>query len=220
MNTPTIISNMEALTDWTQPGNVGDSGGGSPKLPGIGLWSSGSPAVVSWKPAYAYNNAYFLRTARAAGAANAMTYFEYRLRFMFPTAADIAAHQAFEFELQQNVGSRIYNMAWQRRPKDYWYSFNYNTSTWESSGIASGQLNPGQWVDVSANFLRGGDSTLTHLALRVDGTTTPVNVTREATAKAESNYLNAALQLDGNASAAPYECMVLDMGITMLATAP
>lgn len=216
MNTPTILSNMEALTDWTQPGTVGNTGGGSTAGPIQGGMTQGSPAVAFLKPTGPYQNQYNVRSV--PGSWDAMTYFEYRLRFMFPTAQDIAAHQAFEFELQQNVGGHIYNMAWQRRPKDFWYSFNYSTSSWESSGIPVGQLIPGQWIDVAASFLRGGDATLTHLALRVDGLTTQVNITREATARVESDYLNAAFQLDGNSITAPYEMMLLNMGITMLAT--
>lgn len=208
----TTIANMESLADWTQPGTVGNDGGGSITGPKQGGFTPGSPAVAFLKPTGPYQNQY---NVRSVGAANAMTYFEYRLRFMFPTAQDIAACQAIEFELQQNIGSHIYNMAWQRRP-DEWYSFNYNSTIWAASGIASGQLIPGQWVDVKANFIRGGDCTLTHLGLRVDGKHNLVNVTREATAKVESDYLNAAFQLDGNAIAAPYEMMLLDMGITML----
>lgn len=215
----TTITSMEKMMDWRQPGTVGNIGGGSTTGPVQGGITPGSPAVAFLKPTSAYQNQYNVRSTGAAGYANAMTMFLYRLRFMFPTAADIGAHQAFEFELQQNVGSHIYNMAWQRRPKDCWYSFNYTASAWESSGISVGQLNPGQWIDVAASFLRGGDATLTHLALRVDGVTNLVNVTREATAKVEGDYLNAAFQLDGNAIAAPYEMMLLDMGITMLPTA-
>lgn len=216
---PTLISNMEALKDWTQPGTVGNTGGGSIAGPKQGGLTPGSPAVAFLKPTGPYQNQYNVRTVGAPGSANAMTMFRYRLRFMFPTAADIAAHQAFEFELQQNVGSRIYNMAWQRRPNDEWYSFNYGSTSWEASGIAVGQLIPGQWIDVEAAFLRGLDETMTHLTLGVDGVSNMVNVTREATARTESDYLNAAFQLDGNSIAAPYEMMLQSVGISMLASA-
>lgn len=212
----TTIANMEALTDWQQPGTVGNDGGGSPTEPSGYSMASGSPAVFTAKPPKPYKDGYFYRTV--PGSWNAMTYFEYRMRFMLPTSQDIAGCQAVEFELQQNVGSHIYNMAWEMDLKKtgMWCLFNYNMSQWEPTLIPVPKLIPGQWVDVKANFIRGGDCTLTHLTLRVDGVSTPVNVTREATAKVESDYLNAAFQLDGNSISAPYEMMLLDMGITML----
>lgn len=210
-----IIDNLEQLSDWVQPDNAGDSGGPSSKPSGKFTMTPAMPCIFNAAGAYPYNNGYFYRNI--AGSWDSTTYFVYRLRFMLPTIADLAACQAIEFELQQNVGSRIYNMAWQADIKGsgYWRTFNYSKSIWEPTAI-SVFIAAGEWTVVEATFLRGGDATLTHLTLSLNGKLTPINITREATAKVESDYFHAAFQLDSGSPAIPYKLILGAMSVELL----
>ena len=142
------------------------------------------------------------------------SYFVYRLGFVFPTAADLAACQAVEFELQQNVGNRVYNMAWQAdiRGSGLWRTFDYTRSVWVPTAI-NVAFAAGEWVDVAATFLRGADDTLTHLTLRLNGKTTALNVKRISTPKVEPYYVHAAFQLDTENPALPYKIEVRGMSL-------
>lgn len=228
---PTVISNMQALTDWLQPGNVGDTGGGDPAKPaGQFIMHPGKPASLPGTPAgpasfmadgaAVYNNGYWYRVVPGDWAT--ATYFEYSLTTVFPTAQDLAACQAFEFELQQSLAGRIYNMAWQfdLRGSKLARTFDYNKTAWVGTGVPVTALNlaPGASNAVRARFLRQA-GLLTHLSITLNGVEYPVNVTRPGTARAsEPEYLHAAFQLDSASPAMPYLVQVSGMGLRVLAT--
>lgn len=219
MSNPTIISNLEESASWIQPGSVG----GNPPPPGetngTFVMTPAVPCTFSAKGNYPWNNGYFY--INLPGAWDAMTFFDYRLQFMLPTAADFAACQAVEFELQQVTEGAIFNMAWQADLKGSgkWRTFNYTTSTWEATAIPA-IVKPGQWVSVIARYLRA-PSTLTHLTLSLNGIESIVNITRSATLFTGSDYVHAAFQLDTLGSNPPpsYQCQVREISVTMQATA-
>jgi len=215
----TTVNSIEQQPGWIQPGNVGDTGGGSSAAPtGTFLLTTGS--VFSAKGAAPYNNGYFYKVI--AGNFAASTLYTYGLDFMFPTAADLAASQGIEFEIQLNIGSKIYNMAWQADflGSKLWRTFDYNLSDWEPTSIAIVPPVPGVFTSVQGKFLCDGAGNTTHLTFTVDGVEYPVNVTRPATAKVESNYLHAAFQLDSNGLTppTPYSCHVQNITLTATPT--
>lgn len=210
-----IISNLEQLSNWQQPGNVGNSGGGSTQPHGTFLMTPAVPGQFSAKPASPYDNGYnYIDLTPDFSPGFTPSYFAYKLQFMFPTAADLAACQANEFELQQNFNNHVFNMAWSPFG-GLWHSFDYNVSKWIPTTIPA-VLTPGQWVKVRADFLRGADNTLTHLTLRVNGKTNAVNIKRPATPKVEPGYIHAAFQLDTESPALPYRVEVRGMSVEML----
>lgn len=221
-HTPVVLNNFQEQTDWIQPGNVGDDKGGNPGMPnGNFTVSYGNPALFSADPAFAYNNGYFYRDIK--GSWNNMTYFAYRMQIMFPTSEDLASSQAIEFELQQNVGGKIYNMAYQFDFKGSRLvrTFDYTTSRWIATAIpvTALKLTPGVWNSIEATFERDPDaSTMTHIAIVINGVTYPVNVTRPATPRVEKDYVHAAFQLDSSSPARPYAVLVKDMGVSMMPT--
>lgn len=228
-NTATTLVGLELQTDWIQPGNVGDTGGGSTILNGTFLMTPATleipaaaavpaaPAIFSAQGNYPYNNGYWYCVI--PGAWDAMTYFRYQLQFMLPTAADLAASEAVEFELQQNVGSHIYNMAWQAdiAGTKVWRTFDYNLSEWVPTSIPV-SIVPGQWNVIEAVYLRGADGSLTHISLSINGVIYPVNITKTATPKVESDYVHCAFQLDSGSPAVPYTCHVQGVNVAMMPT--
>jgi len=215
----TTLTSLETQPGWLQAGNSGDSGGGSSKPNGTFTIVPGD-TVFSAKGNYPYNNGYWYLPI--TGNFDADTLFSYSLQFMLPTAADLSACQAVEFELQQNVGGNIYNMAWQADIKGsgLWRTFNYTTSAWEATTIPV-KLIAGEWTAITATFLRSASGTLTHVDFTLNGVTTPINVTRAATPMVQSDYLHAAFQLDSNGMTppTPYICHVKGMTVTATPTA-
>ena len=228
-NTATTLAGFEQQSDWIQAGNTGDTGGGSAKPNGTFRMKPSTveipataavpaaPAMFSAEGKYPYNNGYWYRVI--PGAWNAMTYFCYQVQFMLPTAADLQACQAVEFELQQNVGGHIYNMAWQADIKGCgaWRTFDYNTSQWIQTSIPA-SLTAGEWMAVEAVYLRGADCTLTHVSLSVDGVVHPVNIRKAGTPKVESDYVHCAFQLDSGSTPVPYVCHVQGVNVVMMPT--
>lgn len=228
-NTATTLVGLEQQTDWIQPSNTGDTGGGSTKPNGTFIMTPAtleipavaaipaSSATFSAQGNYPYNNGYWYRVI--PGAWDAMTYFCYQLQFMLPTDADLAASQAVEFELQQNIGSHIYNMAWQAdiAGTKLWRTFDYNVSQWIATAIPV-SITPGEWNVIEAVYLRGTDSTLTHVSLTINGVHYPVNITKAATPKVESDYVHCAFQLDSGSPAVPYTCKVQGVSVVMMPT--
>lgn len=218
MRIETLINEMESATDWIQPGNVGDTGGGSSKPNGAFAFRPACVAQFSAQGAYPYNNGFFYRKL---GAFNHATEFEYAFEVMFPTAADLAASQAIEFELQQNVESRIYNMAWQANfaASKMWRTFDYGGSAWVASsvGIDDTTFIAGVWTRILAKFRRGADLTMTHVSLAVNDRVTPVNFMCASTPRVESDYVHCAFQMDsnGDATPTPYNVAIRNMRVRL-----
>lgn len=228
-NSAITLAGFEHQGDRVQAGNTGDTGGGSSKVNGTFVMKPATfdipataavpaaPAMFTAEGKYPYNNGYWYRAI--PGEWNAMTYFCYQLQFMLPTAADLEACQAVEFELQQNVGGQIYNMAWQADIKGSgaWRTFDYNTSKWVMTSIPVG-ITAGEWTAIEAVYLRGSDCTLTHVSLSLNGVEYPVNIRKAATPKVESDYVHCAFQLDSGSTPVPYVCHVQGVNVVMMPT--
>ena len=214
------VSQLNSLPGWIQPGSTGNAGGGSPSTPsGLFQMTPGNPATFSIAASIPYAGAYWYYNI--PGAWNSATYFEDQMRITFPSLADFHASQAIEFELQQNVGSTIYNMAFQfdfagsHRVR----TFDYNKSAWVPTSIPTSAFNPTGTNNITVMFLRDASTrTLTTLGLSINGGWYPVNVTRKGTPRVESDYVHCAFQLDANYAKTPYSVNVDQMSVTMMQT--
>lgn len=200
------LSNLDADAGWEQPGNVGNDNAVGPSTATTMTASHGALFTIKGNGPYA--NAYWLKRCGSFEA----TEFEYALNVMFPTAADIKACQALEFEMQQSVGGKLFNMAWQLdfvtktcRP------FNYAATAWEVSGIPLPLFEPGKFVSLVSTFSRQ-DSVGIHKALSINGYCYPVNLSHPLTEKASGDYFNVALQMDTNSNGDAYSvCAKMDV---------
>lgn len=203
-------------TGWKQPSNVGDSGGPDPsKTPGVFAMTPGETATFSAHPAYPYNNGYWYMKWRAAQTVSS---FLYDFWVQFPAAADLAACQALEFELQQSAGNYVYNMAWQVHPSAAtpWRYFDKVKRQWIASATPNDPTvwQNAQWVRLAATYTRNSDQTVTHVALCVNGQWLPVGVTQPAQPVTGPDYLAVAFQLDTVKAMTPYKVAVQRMRVT------
>jgi hypothetical protein len=220
---PTVLfatGDLNLSTRWLQPGTVGNSGGGDPNATKRGTFTPGSPATFHLQPINPFDNAYWYM--KFASLPSAM-YFVHKMRVRLPNPTARAASQAIEWEVQKSLNGKIYNMAWQAEfSGSKWRSFHKIWSGtawvghWEDSGITFDPTiwDGAAWVDLESTFLLT-PTTITHIALKINGTTHTVNITRTAVDKLESNYLATAFQLDGNSTPTPYDAEVDDLSVSM-----
>jgi hypothetical protein len=201
------FSNLERLSLWTQAGTSGNSGGGDPNAPPIGVMTPGAPATFKTQTSIPYNNPYwYLKLAKIVPTIMSTTKFAQSLQWRFMSQADLDVCQAVEFEIQQHIGLEIYNMAWQMplKEKFSWCAFNYETKKFEPLPtpipVDMSLIAPGKWISIVAEHVRDPKAkTITHTALTINGHRIPVNLTRAAsisTVSAQST--NVGFQLDTN----------------------
>jgi len=191
-------SPSEGLSGWNQPGNVGNTGGASPKPHGTSTWTPG--AIVTARPVIPYDNFYFVKDLPVPAVAPT--------RFVSirqHSIANLAGWQALEFEHELHWSSFVYNMAWQfdQANKRVGY-FNYNISDWEYTKIPMPVLS--NLVTVAEFAIDTAARTCTHVALTICGaqyTRYPVNITQPATPKQTPNKLTIAEQMDPNGVPVP-----------------
>ena len=216
----TTVSQLQAISGWVQPGSTGNTGGGSPTAPsGLFQMTPGYPATFSIAASVPYAGAYWYYNI--PGAWNSATYFEEQMRITFPSLADFNASQAIEFEMQQNVGSTIYNMAFQFdfAGSHLVRTFDYNKSVWVPTNIPTSAFNPTGTNVIAVLFLRDAPSlTMTSVGMAINGAWYPVNATRKGTPRVESDYVHCAFQLDANYAKTPYSVNVDNMSVTMMQT--
>lgn len=223
MTTPLSISNMETMTDWIQPGNVGDDNGGGAGAPTAScVITPGKTLITKLVPQAPYADLYVYRQIEPGTDLSAYNLFQYSRQIMFPTQADIDACQAFEFELQKVDNGYLYNMAYQ---VDFvgakaLTTFDYNSSTWQPTYFAvdKSTLSPGVWYSLEALFrIDQTAHTTTHLGITIQDQMVPINITRPATPTTESNYIHAAYQLDADSAAQTYTIVQQDIDLIMIA---
>lgn len=192
------LPDLDADLGWEQPGNVGNDNATGPLTTTTMTPSRGALFTIKGDGPYA--NAYWLKRCGAISA----TEFRYALDVMFPAASDIAACQALEFEMQQSVGGKMFNMAWQLdfhsktcRP------FNYAASAWEPSSIPVPFFTPGAVVSLVSTFSRK-DGAGVHKNLFVNGYSYPVDISHPLVPKTDGDYFNVAFQMDTNANGDAY----------------
>jgi hypothetical protein len=192
---------------WVQPGNVGNSGGGSPAPHGTYILTPGDPMVVRVSPAEAFDNFYFFDRV---GQFPNLTKFNWSGSFSFPTASDLAACQALEWQWQQCVNGAVWNGAWQislkpSPPVLRYYEFNRDVWTAFAPFDAS-LLAPGKVLSVMSEH--SIDPTHeTHIAITLNGVRIPVSFTQANTPNKyppSAVSLDVAFQLDANSKGTPY----------------
>lgn len=216
------FANLETRTDWIQPGNVGNTGGGSSAPHGafqmIPAAAVGSPATFTAQGAIPYDNGYWYAVLDNVGRFSAATRFRYDLAVQAGWA-DLAAMQALEFELQLTVAGLVHNMAWQAdSASKLWRTFNYSTKQWEPTGIVfDSSLTAGKFCPISAEFVINPDKSVTHASLVINGVANALAITHVSVQSdpATANYLHAAFQLDSNGKTppTPYSIQVQGMNV-------
>lgn len=196
---------QESQVGWFQPGNVGNSGGGSAKAHGTSTWIPG--ALVTTKPVIPYDNFYFVLDLPVPETAPS--------RFVSVrqhSINNLNGWQALEFEHHFQWNGKIYNMAWQfdiadKAVRYFHYTGDPKTEDWVSTKIPLPSLTDLVTVaEFSIDTLTG---TVTHVALTINGKLYPVNVTQQATAKPGiPNKLTIAEQMDSTAKPVPFSMTI------------
>jgi hypothetical protein len=205
-NKTQTFSQIQTLTNWVQPGNVGDSGGGSGKHQRHVHPDSREPCNVLRQRRVSVQQRLLVHHSRKVlDWANKWTF---HLEIQFPTLYDFTSSQAIEFELQQDVGGYIFNMAWQANfvgASKTWKTFDYTNKVFESTGIPVNfsLFNTQQYCRMEAVYTRTANTT-THVSLKVNDILYQINKTRPAFARVLSPHTNAAFQLDSNHVPLPY----------------
>jgi hypothetical protein len=119
-----------------QPGNVGNSGGGSTKPHGTYAISR-DPQKLSVVPVGQYDNFYFLKrlsTVIPASKLSSASQFSHVGTYLI---SNLNACQALEGDMQLQIGAKIWNIGWQLLPGTLWKLRIWNRSgmTWVDTGI-------------------------------------------------------------------------------------
>jgi hypothetical protein len=197
--------NIDTLSDWLQPGDVGNSGGGDPNALSPGYMVPGTPALWYSTPKYRFNNVFWYRRM---GAHNDAVRFVMKFKLTIPSG-DRSACRCVEWQIQQNAGGVVYNMAWQinfasNKYKTFTYTGVTGTGHWDDTGIA---VDPADYdsdnqVDIETAFHRDA-GTVTHEYIKINGVTHTVNITRTAINKIQHDYVEPAFQLDSQDGSPP-----------------
>jgi hypothetical protein len=209
-----IFDNLESR-DWqVAGGTLADSNPGAP----------GQPTADGSHVAPGANNGYFEIAPHAPyadrywylefGADPQKTTFRYDLRMLLATAADVAAPQQIELDLQQCIGGKVFNMGWgfgfQSGELRVW---NRSGKAWVDTGVPMPRLTPGAWFNVSTEMHRDGDNVY-HDAITINGSRIIIAKSFPAPTLGLKDMLNGGFQLDSNFRGAPYRCYVNNMRIT------
>jgi hypothetical protein len=209
--------NKGPIAQWTQPGNAGNTGGASSTPHGTYSIEPGDPAVFAIKPACAYDNFYWYTNL---GPAPHATRFLWEADILFPSAEDLAAAQAIEWELEQCINGDVWNMGWQLKLQGTtcWRYFDYVNTQWCQTQVPVDMVRPGEPLRISAEYLRNGIS-MEHVALTLNGQRYEVHAVKNNKPgrwPASANYVHYAFQMDANGKAAPYKVLLSKMRAAFL----
>jgi len=216
---PIVINQIQQATGWQTCGTCGDSGGDGAlasysMIRGITFPTlSGSSAEFKIGGTQPYANGYWFIGHQAPTRSFKSLRYEFDL--YIPSGMENAP-QAIEFEVQQKLGGRVYNFAWQAvYPGNRWRVFNYTTRVWEDSGLAFQRFTAGTWHHIAADF---HDDSTTHIAyhdaLTIDGVRHALKITHVGTPTSSGTKFTNAFQLDLNGSATDFKVFVDNMKIT------
>lgn len=200
---------------WIQPGNVGNTGGGSSLAHGTSTWTPGSPTLITITPkniAPHSDNFFFYMVLPQPHSAT--THFRFHAgNFSARSAADWLNSQAFEFQLELIEGGWRYNMAWQIQPIQGLRYFDKTNSKWiqyKGGGIAPILTPLNKPTSFIADFtIDRSVHTTTHVSLQVNDTFYPVAVTQPASmASPTQTEFSVAVQLDSKSTAPPYAAVL------------
>ena len=213
-NQANSVTSFPALetTPWLlAPGASANTGSAGSLATATQAQPSSSCAWFNIAPLGAYADAYWYKTL---GANPSKTTYTYQLSFMFNTAADAAASQCVELDIQQCIGGVVYNNGWQ-------FDFQSNqVRVWDRDAKEKGLPNPwvatvlacprwtaGKWMNIFVENHR--DSTTVYAdAITINGVRTPINMSFPAPTLGLSDMLNCAIQLDSNSVGAAYKLYI------------
>jgi len=198
---------------WLQDGNVGNSGGASPKP--HGSFSFANSGDVTIFPAGAFDNYFFLMTFPLPQAIPGNFVLAFDNFSVVPESAGLC--QALEAQIEVRDGINVYNMAWQAdQSSKTMRLFNHVAQKWvEVPSIPFPDLSkPVRW---SAEFrIDRVASTTTHDVLWLNGVRYPVGVTQPATPIVTPIEMSVAFQLDANAAGSNYTAEISGMKVAWL----
>ena len=213
-----VYANIQNQGNWQGCGACGNQGG-SGSAPSYGISEgisnpslSGSAADFSINGGAPYTGGYnFIEQPTVP---NPVTYLRYEFDIYVPSQF-ASTPQALEWECQQNANGYTYNYAFQADYADrVWRVFNYNTKSWEDTGIQFSGFTPGTWHHVISMYHASGTQAV-HDSITVDGVTHPVNVTHQATYTGNGLEFTTAFQEDLNVNGSGYQVYVDNMKVTL-----
>jgi hypothetical protein len=222
LSTLLTMNAIDALNQWLQPGDVGDSGGGDPHALPAGYMVP-APTPGDWAewhstPKAAFNNVFWYLKA---GAHNDATDFEMSFDVKIPTSTDQARCRAIEWQIQQNVNDKIFNWAFQLRMGDdtvrtFTFTGVTGTGHWDDTGItwSHTDFDSAAIVNIVCVFHRDA-TTATIVSIKINGVLHTLNISQTAIAKVQADYVEPAFQLDSQASALPFLVMTRNMTVRM-----
>lgn len=173
--------------------------------------TQGTPGVnCAWsklQPNGPYADAYWYRKL---GPNPKKTKFTYELSLMLPTAADAAASQCIELDIQQVITGMGYNPGFQWDfAENQWRIWNRYAkekglpNPWASTGVSSPRWTPGTWMR-SVFEVHRDDSHIYYDAMTVNGVRTALGQSFPSVPLALPDMLNVGLQMDGNKAGNAY----------------
>lgn len=124
-------SPKESLFHWTQPGNVGNTGGGSPKPHGTHYWSPGDPALFDCAGISGQEDNFYFYCPLPMPTTLPSRVVDFRTHQI----TDFSQWQALEWQQQLTLGRKIYNMAWQFSASSGIRIYDKANEKWIPSGI-------------------------------------------------------------------------------------
>lgn len=210
-----IPGTKEVLFKWLQPGNVGNTGGGSALPHGTSIWATalGSATVITVKPVAIdskQSDDFYYYMLLPFPASTPRRFIWKASNYSCRTAADWANCQALEFQNEIIIAGHVHNMGWQFNPHEKAMKyFNFVAQQWQAfGGIPLPDM--GQPCSVLAEFSIDRDAhTTTHEAITLNGTRYLVNVTQPCGGKpATVSKFTTSVQLDCKPNAPSYSALL------------
>lgn len=158
-----------------------------------------------------FANAYFYKEL---GADAELSHFVYEVSFLFPTAADAAASQALELDLQQTISGVTFNWGLQFDfAEDEIRVWNRAIKQWLPTGDQCPRWPTEEWQRVKLTVSRYL-GTVDYLLLNFNGNDLLLNKIEGTASVGEKPQINFAIQLDSNQKGDPYRVMIDAVNIT------
>lgn len=200
-----VFPALETTTWLLAPGASANTGSTGSLATATQAQPSSSSAWFNIAPLGAYADAYWYKTL---GANPSKTNYTYQLSFMFNTAADAAASQCVELDIQQCIGGIVYNTGvqfnFQASQLRVW---NRSAGAWVATGTSCPRWVAGQWMHIFVENHRDASNVYSD-AITINGVRTPINLSFPAPNLGLSDMLNCAVQLDSNSTATAYKLYV------------
>lgn len=209
----------EFLNNTTLPWLLADGGGATKLEPGCAKQTPGNPMTLSLDPGgKPFMDPYWYLKLPPQSFQTAI----YDLSVKFPSAKDLAASQAFEFELRDDSISEEEDGGWQADfGTGFWRLYDFKNARWVQTKI--GLPNSVVWlagVNIGAVYSVAEGTTIpdgiTFQGLLINGVWNPVGQLEIAVHTSTSPKFNMAVQLDGNQRGAAYSVSVAQADVRIL----